>query len=344
MRMFIKRYIVASIVLIVLVAWYVYGFVTDASIGFQFVGIVLPTMPIAAWVAMAMSLLFVATIMHMLFAIVVEEIRLGKYDRDYAQLMTAFADALLKKKGRSHLFRTDRYNKLGKIVDKTDMTPDSALMKLDEPKVAEVVELLEKLKAGQSVDLKKYNLLPSNVLVQQNAVNLYREGKIDDIAVLAHADKYGESLCQEAYRHLIVEAPLYLIEKHQRFLHYDAMMILIRRINAPEHTLEIPDATLVEMIDALKDTTPIDVMRLARISAEHMLPEQRMRVFEKLSERNDIAMDGYLYTLFDLEMVDKARDLLATTGADEYHLFKAFADLKTCKKHYDINIFSSLMM
>lgn len=340
--MFIKRYVVAALALMALVGWYVHEVVSTASVRIDLFGTAF-VLPVALWVIFAMFLLLVATVMHMLFASILEEFRLGRYDRDYSQLMTAFADALLRKTGRDHAFRTERYARIGQIVDKSQIAPEQSLAALDEPMVAEIVTLIERLKAGESVDLGKYRLPDANALVQHNALNLYREGKLEPTEVLGSAEKYGEALCREAYRDLMQVATLPTIEKFRRYMHYEALLVMIRRINAPEHTLKVSDATLVEMIDALKDLSPFDLMRLARVGAEHMLPEQRMHVFEKLTERSDKAMEGYLYTLFDLEMVDKARDLLSTTGPEEYQLFKAFADLKTCKKHYDIKIFSSLM-
>jgi hypothetical protein len=70
-----------------------------------------------------------------------------------------------------------------------------------------------------------------------------------------------------------------------------------------------------------------------------MLPEQRIRLFEMLSEHNDEAMEGYLYTLYDLQMIDTANEILNNTASSDFQIFKAYRDLKRANKHYDIAIF-----
>jgi hypothetical protein len=58
-----------------------------------------------------------------------------------------------------------------------------------------------------------------------------------------------------------------------------------------------------------------------------------------LSEHNDDAMEGYLYTLYDLQMIDTANEILNNTANNDYLIFKAYRDLKKANKHYDIAIF-----
>jgi hypothetical protein len=62
-------------------------------------------------------------------------------------------------------------------------------------------------------------------------------------------------------------------------------------------------------------------------------------LFESLSETNDEAMEGYFYTLYDLQMIDTANEILNNTSKDDYLIFKAYRDLKHANKHYDIALF-----
>ena len=50
-------------------------------------------------------------------------------------------------------------------------------------------------------------------------------------------------------------------------------------------------------------------------------------------------MEGYLYTLYDLQMIDTANEILNNTAHNDYQIFKAYRDLKRANKHYDIAIF-----
>lgn len=342
--MYIKRYSIAALLLIAAVGWSVYGFISKESMHISVMGIVLPALPVAVWVSAAMLLLYFATLFHMIFYSIIGNFRLRRYERDFAHLLEAIGDAFLRKPDRSHRFKTDRYALLGQIADQTQMEPFETLGTLGDPKLAAIVQTLYRLERGESVELKRFSLAPDNALVRQNQLNQYREGALEDEAVLGKADQYDARLCRMAFNHLAETAPLHLIEKYKKFMTFDAVVTLIKRINAEENTLSIPNETLRFFIKGLEDLTPLDFLFLAGQAGENMLPEQRIRLFESLSEENDKAIDGYLLTLFDLEMIDKAREILSGTAADDYMLFRAFAELKSCNKHYDINIFASMML
>lgn len=342
--MYIKRYTVAALLLIFAVGWFVYGFVTKESVHISVMGIVLPSLPVAVWVAVAMVLLFVATLAHMLFYSVVGSIRLRKYEKDFAHLLEAVADAFLQKNNRKHAFRTERYSLLGTVVDHSQMQPEPSLAELPDPKLSEVVKTIETIHRGEGTDLKRYNLPSDNPLVRQNQVNLLEEGKLEPETVLAKPERYHSELHAMAFKRLCADAPLHLLEKYRDFMTFDGLLIIVSRINAEENTLSIPNTTLVDFIERIDGLGSLDYLYLAVTMGRNMLPEQRIAVMEKLSDDDEKALDGYLFTLFDLEMIDKANELLHITGEEEYPLFKAYADLKACSKHYDIKRFAKMML
>ena len=70
-----------------------------------------------------------------------------------------------------------------------------------------------------------------------------------------------------------------------------------------------------------------------------MLPEQRIKLFEQLSDKNEEALGGYIYTLYDLGMFSTADEILDNSQPGEYIYFKAYRSLKECNKNYDISLF-----
>lgn len=341
--MYIKRYSIAALLLIFAVGWFVFGFVSKQSIHIEFFGIVLPSLPVAVWVALAMLLLFAATLLHMVFYAAVGSIRLRKYERDYAKLLEAIAEAFLNKPNRSHSYKTSRYSLLGEIVDHVKMVPDTQL-ELDHTKLSEIVEVLRQIDSGENVELKRFNLDASNPLAIRNQLNRLHAGELEPEAVLAKAERYDKTLCTAAYELLAETGPLHTIEKYRQQMSFTALMLILERINADENTLSVPNATVVDFVSRIEGLRPLDYLYLSTVIAGHMLPEQRIGVMETLSDRDEKALDGYLFTLFDLEMIDKARELLQMTGAGEYILFRAFAELKACNRHYDIKIFAKMML
>ena len=342
--MYIKRYSIAALLLIFAIGWFVFGFVSKESMHISVLGVVLPSLPVAVWVGVAMLLLFAATLLHMMFYSVVGSVRLRKYEKDYAHLLDAVADAFLQKEERRHQFKTERYTVMGEIADHTQMIPDEALTGIDHPKLASVVQAIQKLENGESADLKKFNLPQENPLVIQNNVNLLTEGKLEAETVLSKPERYAAALQAMAFNQLCIASPLHLLEKYRAFMTFTGLCSIVSRINAEENTLAVPNHTLVDFFSRVEGMTSLDYLYLALEMAEHMLPEQRIAVFELLSDADEKALDGYLFTLFDLEMIDKARELLNATAENEYDLFKAYTDLKGCNKHYDIKRFANMML
>jgi len=342
--MYIKRYGIAALLLIFAIGWFVYGFVSKESMHISVLGIMLPSLPAAVWVTLAMLLLYAATLLHMIFYSAVGSIRLRKFEKDYAHLLEAVADAYLQKEARRHVFKTDRYALMGELIDHTQMLPDDTLAEVDHPKLSAVVKSLQQIRNGESTDLKRYNLPPENPLVRQNQVNMLAEGKLEAETVLSKPERFDASLHAMAFEQLCVYAPLHILEKYRTFMTFPALLSIVTRINAEKNTLSVPNPTVVDFVTRIEGLTPLDYLYIAVSMGEHMLPEQRIAVFETLSDADEKAHDGYLFTLFDLEMVDKANELLHMTSEGEYPLFKAYADLKGCNKHYDIKRFANMML
>jgi len=342
--MYIKRYSIAALLLIFAIGWFVYGFVSKESLHISVLGIMLPALPAAVWVALAMLLLYAATVFHMFFYSVVGTIRLRKYEKDYAYLLEAFADAYLQKENRQHTFKTQRYALMGKLIDHSRIVPDKMLEEVDHPKHSAVVEAIRKIENGESTDLKRFNLPPSNVLVRNNQINLLSEGKLEAETVLTKPERYDAGLQAMAFEQLSVYAPLHVLEKYRAFMTFQALLSIVRRINAEENTLSVPTTTVVDFFSKIEGLNSLDYLYIAMNMGEHMLPEQRIAVFEMLSDKDEKALDGYLFTLFDLEMVEKAKEMLHMTAENEYVLFKAYGDLKSCNRHYDVKRFANMML
>ena len=83
----------------------------------------------------------------------------------------------------------------------------------------------------------------------------------------------------------------------------------------------------------------VDNIKISEKLSLGMIPEQRIKLFETLSDSNDEAMDAYLFTLYDLEMMAPADAILEISQSDEYLNFKAYRALKECNKNFNIKLF-----
>ncbi len=339
--MYIKRYTVAAVIWMAFVGWYIYQYVTHDKMGLEFFGIHLPQLYIALWVVIPIVVLYVGSVLHMAFYSFLGSLKLRKYNKDYEQMIDAIVDAYLGKKDRKkYTFKTDRYKLLGSLLEKTSFHPNDDLIGItNNEKIDAVLRAIEKVKRGEVVDLKHYNLAPTNELVIQNERNKYNMGALDAAVILSNPSKYDKSFCQEVYAEFVKTASLSDIEKYKDCLTKEALYNILARINADENTLEIPNNVLIDLMKKL-DLSKKDYIEISSILAKGgMLPEQRMKLFEVLGDKDEDAMDAYLYTLFDLEMLAPAKEVLQNSHANEFQNFKAYYALKECGKNFSIDLF-----
>jgi len=337
--MHIKRYTMASLIFIILVGWYIFAYITQDTIGLDFFGVQLPSLSIAMWVTVPLVLLYIASVVHISFYSMLGSLKLRKYEKDYEKFIDSIVDAFLRKENRNHSFKTDRYSFLGSLLDNTIMFPTETLSSdTSNEKINSVVSLIHDIKNENVVDLKKYSLSPDNDLVIQNERNKYKKGEISAEDILNHSNKYALSLCEEVYIEYVKKASLGMIEKHKRFLTKAALFEILSRINSKENTLEIINDTLIDLFNSL-ELEKEDFLKIASHLSKLMIPEQRIKLFETLGEANEKAMDAYLLTLFDLEILSPADEILENSQPDEYLNFKAYRALKECNKNFNIDLF-----
>jgi hypothetical protein len=156
--------------------------------------------------------------------------------------------------------------------------------------------------------------------------------------VLSRVDTYGDIVCMKAYESYVQSASVGSVLKYKQLFNINSLCAFVERINSSTNGIEIGNDELVNLFKSLKLTSR-DYIDLSMAMAKNMIPEQRMRLFENLSETNDDAMEGYFYTLYDLQMIDTANEILNNTSKDDYLIFKAYRDLKRANKHYDIALF-----
>lgn len=337
--MHIKKYTIAALILIIIVGWYVFAFITKESMSIEFFGITLPSLSIAILAVIPMIILYIASVLHMSFYSILGALKLRKHEKDYEKIVDAIVDAYLGKENRSNSFKTEKYKLLGFLVDNATIFPADGLNSVvDNKKINNVLALINGVKNGDVVDLRKYSLPSSNALVIQNERNRYKKGTISAEDILNGHTKYHISLRKEVYIDFVKKAPLYLIEKYKDAISKEALFEILSRINADTNTLVVSNESLISLFKDLKLTTD-DYIEASKKLSKSMLPEQRIKLFETLSNENETVVDAYLFTLFDLEMLAPAKEILDISQPDEYAHFKAYSSLRECGKHFDINLF-----
>ena len=198
--------------------------------------------------------------------------------------------------------------------------------------------MLSDVKTGTVVDLKKHHLDADNELVLLNQKNRMQNLDLTSEEILNKSENYNKDVLEKAYANYAATAPMYALEKYQDYMTKDALFIILARVNSDENALDVSNESLLELIGRL-ELTEADYLSISKELSIHMIPEQRMKLFETLADKNEEAHDAFLYTLFDLEMIDTAKEFLETQGSDEAMKFRAYLAIKECGHNFNINLF-----
>lgn len=335
--MHLKRYTFASLLLMILVGVATYT-INNETISFDLMGIHFPNLPIAFWVVVPVALMYLASIMHMAFHSLLGNLKLRKLNRDGEKMVDSLRDALLGVKDRNNVYKSDTYKLMGKLIDNALLLPLDTLKEVGDEKIDEVLQLLRDVQEKKKVDIKKFHLANSTSLMIQNNLNRLERNEISADEVLSRADMYGDIVCLKAYETYVKTASVGSILKYKQLFKMPSLQAFVARINSAVDGIEMSNDELISLLKTLKLNSN-DFIDLSITLSKNMLPEQRIRLFETLSESNDEAMEGYFYTLYDLQMIDTANEILNNTAKDDYLIFKAYRDLKRSNKHYDIALF-----
>jgi len=336
--MYLKRYTLGTLALMLFVGWYIsqyLGFSQSESI--SFFGINLPALPVAVLVLLPVFVLYLASVFHMTYYSIKSFFKLRNYKNDYKMLVDMIMDELLNK-DHHYKFKTEPYQLLSKVLENTSMSIDDNIELTNNDKVNTIMKMLSEVKSGKVVELKKYHLDSNNPLVQQNQRNRMMNLDLNAEDILAKSEDYSEDILQKAYADYVAIAPMFAIEKYQEYISKDALFIILARVNSQENTLEVSNESLLALMAHL-DLNKADYLSISKELSIHMVPEQRMKLFEVLAEQDEEAQEAYLYTLFDLEMVDTAKEFLETQGADDMMKFRAYLALKESGHNFNINLF-----
>ena len=337
--MHIKRFTIASLLYIAFIGWYMSTFVTDGTTSVNILGVVMPSLSNSIWVMLVLLVLVIGSVAHIIFYSVVGSLQLRRNEKDYEKMIDSISDAYLGKEDRNNIFKTPGYQMLGALIDNSTVFPNNIMSEgIGDEKIRTTIKMIEDIKSGKVVDMKKLSLSIDNPLVIQNDRNRYKTGVMSGKDFLKNPEKYNASLLSEIYVDCTKTVSLNEIEAYKSLMTKEALFNVLARVNADEHTLEISNESLKDLF-AVLDLDKQDYLDIAASMSCCMIPEQRMKLFETLSEENDAAMESYLFTLFDLEMLAPADAILDISQNQEYLNFKAYRALRESNQHFNINLF-----
>ncbi|NPA81243.1 MAG: fatty-acid--CoA ligase [Epsilonproteobacteria bacterium] len=333
-----KKYMAAGLLLILIIGLYVFSF-EGGKYTLDFFGIPI-TLPIAVWIIVPAFILYLFTLLHMMFYGAIDLSKKRALKKGHKNFIKATKNVLLGLDNNVQ-FKSEWLKLPGAILNIFNIDPRKRAKKVPNEEIQEILDLKEKLERGEVVDLSKYRLAKDNPLVLKNLENKLKKDKLYADGILKNCPDKSLPLCKEAFREFAKYASLDQIKKYEKEgykIDREIFDIIIDRFQNSDHPLNLTNDDIVELIKKL-DFDKDDFIALAKKLKPRMNPDALIFLFERLFNEFPKASDAYLFILFELQMIDKVREILENSSIDEYVKFKHLLFLIDNGKNFDIEDF-----
>ncbi|MDD3343841.1 MAG: fatty-acid--CoA ligase [Sulfurospirillaceae bacterium] len=333
----IKRYILLTIVYMLGIGLYVYSFNGD-NFSLELLGLSL-TLPVAVWIVIPVVLLVVASISHLVFYNFKDFLYKRALKKDFELFKEVAKQKILRESIENASFRTEGFKLASSVLNSMHYNPDSSVDFSQEPELAKACEMVKSINSGTYEDLKKYKLSKINELAIQNSINRLQVEPKYALEVLKNCKDISSPLCEKAYDALIEFATFAEIKKYNFTPDKRTFRRMMERYLDEKDSFEMDLISIEEMLEKF-NADRADYLELAQEIKIKLSPDALIALFEKLyNTKGNLAADAYLYVLYDLQMIDKVKDILDNSDTDEFVKFKTVMFLREHGKSIDIDKF-----
>lgn len=335
----LKYYIGALFVFIVLLGLYVY------SLSGESYTIHLPFSETS--ITLLVALWYVIPVIIFFFIVVFLEFggkyrlwrKRSKYKQDYRLILEQIENQLLSKNVSLKQPIMNRYKALSTLLHNLTLdVKEGTPIKSGEARIDELIETLGNLKRGEYVNLKKFSPPSTSSFVRQNMINHIHSDEKFALEVLKKSS-YEEEYRKEAFKKLLdKEDNIKELKRYVGEIKFDKEMANQVLGMCYAKKLDFNQDEILQLCAEMKYTKE-EYLHLARKMKECYEPSSWVSLFEALANKNEAAEIAYFYVLLELEMIDEAKEKLATYPENEFLKVRAYLDLKDLGKKYPLELF-----
>lgn len=333
----IKKYILLTVVYLFAIGLYVYSF-NGGEYTLEVYKFSL-ALPISLWIILPAAVLFIVSVIHMLFYSFKEFLQARALKKDFEFFKSSFSDKILGVDTKVN-YKTDWFKFVGKSMETLTYKSDSSDIVVSDEKIIALRKMVQDIEEGEIVELKKYKLDKNNPLVIKARLNkLATDPKYASVILKECADECNE-LCKAAYLSFLGYASFDEIKKLGFTPTKETFRLMMERYLDEEDSFDMSLEAIEDLLMKFKASRE-DYLELAYEIKNKLSPDALIALFEKLYNSPDhIAVgDAYLYVLYELQMIDKIRDILDNSDEDEFVKFKTLIFLRDNGKNVDSGIF-----
>lgn len=297
------------------------------------------TLPVAMWIVGIVALFFVATLIF--FASAWAQDLLENYHRknDYDKLLSQINEQALNQNIKNRIYKRKSFGDLSKILQRFYLKPRLDSKESFNRKIDNLFEHYKDVMSGKVVDLKNYHLSRDNKFNIQNLKNKIQQNYKCGFEILE--DNYPNELKTYAVLEILKNAQFKELEKLPSLTPNEILNKPLAQEVFKLYCKNIKKIQVKDVYEVFKNvsTTPMEYIQYASQSKNILSPDEWIRFFEGCADFDENAEMAFFYVLFELEMIDKAKDRHRTHAKGEYKLIDAYLDLKSLGKHYTFDIF-----
>ncbi|WP_041956739.1 hypothetical protein [Sulfurospirillum arsenophilum] len=331
----IKRYFLVTLIYMLAIGLYVYSF-NGESYTLELFGLSL-SLPIAFWMVVPILLLVIASIGHLVFYNFKDFLYKRALKKDIELFQEAAKNRILGEEVNTS-YKTDGFKFVGKVLQcmRFDATLPTSFI---EEEVSKACAVAVSVANGNYEDLKKYKLAKTNPMVIQNSINRLKIEPRFALEVLKNCKEIDSELCRKAYDALIDFASFNEIKRYDFPQDKRTFRRMMERYLDADDSFDMDIKSIEDMLEQF-NADRADYLELAREIKIKLTPDALIALFEKLyNSKGNVAADAYLYVLYDLQMIDKIRELILNSDPEDFVKFKTIMFLRDHGKNIDIDKF-----
>jgi len=300
--------------------------------------------PIAVWFVLPMIFLLVFTVIHMVFYGLKNYFKLKKWHRDAETLNDALYWSVINEPKEQKYAITEIASSAA-ILGKSNVTVLDTVEGLS-PRLAKVINITNKIKNGEYVDLKEHKMAKvfneGNQLLIHNRLNRLKSDDKFVEDVMKSSSSFSDQVRAEALAIFASKETFFKARKYHKIFDVKNFFLMLNRVsNEPDG--ELTSEILNDFVSILKLSCQ-DFVKIANITKKMFRPDENLTLFKKYQNDNPKAQNAYLYLLFEYELMDEISAYLEEQDDYEFVQFRALYDLKQSHKNYkledliDINV------
>lgn len=329
----LKQYAILSLIYIALVGIFFYlensSYYTLKVFDYEL------NLPISLWFIMPTALLFVISLLHMMFFSACSYIAKYKGKNEKKRTLSLLKNLILNKKSKIP-FSSHEFYLIQKFINQSRLI-NIPNVDTDEEGIQKSISLVQDINDGMfRSDTDKFGLEKDNKLNIKNYSNRIKSERGFASVVLTKYENYNQETIKEAFLSVVQNEEEKVIKETLDKIEIDknmAFALLERKIKL---NISLKDTIFILRKSSFNSD---DFIKIAKKWIEDYSPDKILDLFESISSEIDDSVDAYIYVLLELELLDKAKEFIESSDSKYSKQFKLYLKIKEHEISCDISEF-----